>query len=481
MPDPLEFADARWLISHAPKSQALTLLIERQYLANPAGALRGARKEDRSCREMVLVPWPAQLVGRLLLHEGAEQLVERQRPRSFSGRLELYEPKAAQVPVLTTQAFGPAFGDWNRERLRLADSEPEVVLKTDIRRFYPSVRPRIVEESLRPILGTELSFGLRMLLEKIAIDSGVGGLPITAEMSGWLANQVLFRLDQLLEAIPGLATLRWSDDEFLVDGVPSLLEHAQSVRTEELRVLGLTSSEEKTVRSWLRGLSGRQLLLSSSVSQGDINAMIESHSEEHLWFKLAAELVDGQANKSRLNRLFGTLSKAPTGGFFPEWIVDRMVEEPALWEGSCIRASGFLAAHASSEQVATLIETSTDLDDGGLVCAEQVASLIRAAVISQVPVLSEKRGHLAARLLRLARTGSCIPVRIWARYGAYVLDPERVRGETIDSGEIEYLHSFEQRIGISFADPRRHRSWLEKQIDEGSWPTTAEWRMKKMR
>lgn len=481
MPDPIKLEDARWLLSQAPKGQALSQLVERQFIANPTGAPWGARKDDRSCREMVMVSWPAQLCARLLLHERADELVERQRPRSFAGRIALYKPGGTDIPVLTTKPFGPAFGAWKQEILRLARLDPEVVLKTDIRRFYPSLSPRVVGETLSPVLGSELSFDLRMLLERIQIDSGIGGLPITAESSGWLANQVLFRLDQRLEAIPGLTSNRWSDDEFLIDGVPSLLEHAQSIRTQELRALGLRSSEKKTVRSWLSGTSGRQLLLSSNVSQGDINSIVESECDSRLWLKLAAELADGQPNKSRLNRLFGRLSKTQVRGFLPLWIINRMLEDPVLWECSSIRASGFLAVHASAEQVAKMVLRSVDMNGEGMVCAEQVVALLQATVNSQSHLLSESRGLLADQLLRLARTGSCVPVRMWARYAAYALNPERVTHETIDSGEFEWLHPFEQRVAISFADPRRHRWWLEKQIDEGSWPTTAEWQMKKAR
>ena len=144
MPDPIEFADVHWLLSHAPKQQPLTQLIERQYLANPVGVPYGARKDDRSCREMVLMSWPAQLATRLLLHEGADALVDRQHPRSFAGRMRLTNPRGSSISVLTTEPFGPAFGAWRREISQLAQTEPSAVLKTDIKRFYPSVGPYII-------------------------------------------------------------------------------------------------------------------------------------------------------------------------------------------------------------------------------------------------------------------------------------------------------------------------------------------------
>ena len=478
LPDPIGFADARWLVSQAPKAPALSQLLERQFLAQSAGEVWGARKDDRSCREMVLVPWPAQVVGRLLLHEGAQQLVERQRPRCYAGRVALCEPRGTRVEVLTTRPFRPAFGEWNSERLRLASTDPPVALKTDIQRFYPSVRPSVVAEIPKPLIAMESSFGIRMLLEKIQNDSGVSGLPITAEISPWLANQVLYRLDELIEGSPGLVSTRWSDDEFLVDGVPSLVEYGQSIRTQELRRLGLTSSEEKTIRSWELEMTGRELLMSSYVSQGDITWHLIEESMENLWISMVDELREVRPDKSRLNRLFGVLRGKPSEDHWTPCAIEKLLEDPELWERSCSRASAFMATHASAEHVGLVVQTAIDLNKDGLVTAEQVMSLVRAVAQGKHIVPSHEKGHLAGQLLRLARSGSCVPVRMWARYAAFTLDPARIRAETIDSGEFEHIHSFEQRIGISFSDPQRHHWWLQEQIDRGSWPSTAKWKLK---
>ena len=481
MPDPLGFADVRWLVNRAPKGPPLTRLLEHQYLSNPSGVTWGMRKDDRSCREMTLVSWPAQLSIRLFLHEGAEGLVARQSSRSYSGRIELAEPRGSDVAVLTARPFGHLFGLWKHDIEHLARTDPPVVLKTDIKRFYPSVNPRVIEQTLLPILGPELSFGVRMVLERVQIDSGNAGLPVSAESSGWLANQLLHQVDLILEGIPGLASMRWSDDEFLVDGIPSLVNHAQSLRNQELRSLGICSSKEKTVRSWLSGQTGQQLLLSSNVSQGDITAASDGTSGNSPWFMLAKELTETPPNKSRLNRLFGILRQQPLHPGFGKTTIDWMIKDPPLWEGSCTRASGFLSRHASREQLVQMIFLACDLDSEGLITSDQVVSLLHATCDSKAQIPSEMRGHLTDQLLKLARRGSCIPVRIWARHVAYSLDPERVRGNTIDSGEFDGLHSYEQRVAIAYADPQRHRWWLQRQLDQGKWPTTAEWRLNSRR
>ena len=47
-------------------------------------------------------------------------------------------------------------------------------------------------------------------------------------------------------------------------------------------------------------------------------------------------------------------------------------------------------------------------------------------------------------------------MQTWARHAAFQLTPEFVRGQTIDVREFEDLHTFEQRVAISFALRRRH-------------------------
>ena len=193
---------------------------------------------------------------------------------------------------------------------------------------------------------------------------------------------------------------------------------------------------------------------------------------------LLHELRRMPPHRSRLNRMFGALAKHGTDvPHFSESIIDLMLDQPDLWEGRCPGAGHYLARFAKEKQRERMVHTAIDLAVDGVVASEQIVHLIKAAVSQRDRIASHRRGALARQLLQFARMSECIPVRGWTRRAAYELDPRHVQGQTIEAREFDDLHAFEQRWAIAYADPRRHHRWLEDQVENGAWPTTAEWRL----
>ena len=113
---------------------------------------------------------------------------------------------------------------FRHRRDQIIQRDPPVGMITDIQAFYPSVTPREVERALLEFAPVSTASAVRLILEKHAIDTGTGGLPIGPETSAWLANIVLAAADGVLRRFIGVEALRWSDDLILVDGVQSLVE-----------------------------------------------------------------------------------------------------------------------------------------------------------------------------------------------------------------------------------------------------------------
>jgi len=477
MPDPLAYGDVGWLLHHAPKLSDLLALIERQHIVNPAGVSWGARKHDRSARNMTLAnPW-AEIWMRLTLAPAGKAIVDRQTDLVLASRAELRASAPNRPAALTTRSHRRSHGIYRQLRQELIRRDPPVGLQTDIHKFYPSVAPSQQERALRNFMSTAVSASVRTMLEKSALGSGCTGLPIGPESSAWLANIILHDADRVLEAFPGIEALRWMDDLYLMDGVPSLVEQSFIRWEQAIGEFGLSTSQAKTKRSWKLGISGAALMRQSRISHGDIAAARSSQDYEQLAGRLLDELR-GRADAAWLNHLLGSLCRTKAAvPPFSGIIVELMLDDPTAWERSCPRAVPYLGRCATARQREKTISTAIDLHEEGFPASEQVAALCRAA--SDLPDRCSigGRGAAARLLLQLARQSACVPVRMWARTAAQRLDPHYIRRQTIDAGEFGDLHPFEQRASIMFADPRRHRSWLRQQHDSGRWPATAAYRM----
>ena len=261
---------------------------------------------------------------------------------------------------------GPAHRALRRRKRKLVCQDPAVGIKTDIKAFYPSVTPSVVEDVLRPIVGPSIAADVRLSLEKYAIDSGVPGLPIGPESSAWLANLVLADGDRALERHVNVEPLRWMDDLYQLDGTQGVVENSHSDWTRAIAKRGLTLSVTKTKRSWEHGISGGQLLAGDDESHGDITAAVYAGDAEEITGRLFDELRSDDPNASRLNHLFGTARNdrfadshlAPT-------IIDYMLSHPEKWECSCPRAVGYMKRFANSEQCDRMIEAAHTLHHRG--------------------------------------------------------------------------------------------------------------------
>ena len=418
----------------------------------------------------------AEIYMRLALAPAAAELVGQQSQLVLSSRA-VYQPfRAGRAPVLTTLPHQVAHGHLRRRKRDLIRLDPAVGIKTDVMRFYPSVEPGVVELDLCAFGGPSVASDVRLTLEKYAVDSGVPGLPIGPESSGWLANAVLADGDRVLERSVGVIPLRWMDDLYQLDGVPAIVEESHSRWSASLLERGLSISLPKTARSWEMGITGGQLLMLGGESHGDISVAVFVGDADLLAAQLFAELGMDRPDGSRLNHLFGSACNSRVGrSQLTHAIVDYMLVHPQSWEGSCPRAVLYLTRYASCDQRERMIATANDLDAEGMVASEQVIGLCRAATEGTIRISAARRGVAARLLLRLARGSQCVPLRVAARNAAHRLDPLHVTRQTIDTGEFDDLHAFEQRVAISFADPRWHHWWLEEQAS-GRWPITAEWR-----
>jgi hypothetical protein len=138
-------------------------------------------------------------------------------------------------------AFGRALRRARRAAQRLS-MESDAVIRTDIRRFYPSVTPSVSFRTLIALgVETDVARDSASMLDGWGSE-GYAGLPIGPPGSAVLANAVLAGVDAELQ---GFEYLRWVDDYLI--GLPAgsvgrVLERIDS----SLDRLGLQRSPEKT-------------------------------------------------------------------------------------------------------------------------------------------------------------------------------------------------------------------------------------------
>jgi hypothetical protein len=137
---------------------------------------------------------------------------------------------------------------------RLAARHP-VVIRTDVRSFYPSVTPSTMFASLQDLSVDRRTAGdVARMLEGWGSE-GYAGLPIGPPGSAVLANAVLAEVDEKLGAWP---TLRWVDDylvgvadEALVSRVLETLDQALEEHSLERSVAKTSIDEGRSRFVWL--------------------------------------------------------------------------------------------------------------------------------------------------------------------------------------------------------------------------------------
>ena len=476
MPDPLSNKDIRRLIHQAPKLGRLTSSLDSQYAENPFGVTWGSRKDNRSCRDMTLANPFAEIHVRRLIHPLAPKLFAAQTHYAITGRVEMVAPSNIRASALNTRSHLASHSEFRKAINEIRGSGAKYALKTDLHRFYPSVLPEQLALSLRKLIASSAGFHIAEAILKCEGDTGLSGLPVGPESSAWLANVVLNETDRVFDSFPQVQVVRLSDDHFMADGSPTIVEACFQSLCTKLDTISLSISEPKTLRTWRDGLTVSQLLNRATVSQVDLDIAVKEKDWREIDRKLLEELRRPEPRRARLNRLFKK-SIESVQQYNTSRIIDLMLEQPDLWECSCPRAGRYLATFADPEQLERMIYVAIDLATDGYVACEQVVHLTKAAASAMDRFPRHRRGVAARDLLKHARKNDWIPVRGWARCSAFEFDPEMVAGQTIDSGEFEDLHPFEQRWALGFADRQRHSSWLEREKRDGNWPTTAEWRL----
>jgi hypothetical protein len=156
-------------------------------------------------------------------------------------------PEVAANRVRSSVPFRLRSWRWERSafegRRGVLAARSEVVVKTDVRECYPSIKPEVAEAAFVG-LGARAVRPLRRMLERFA-DAGVMGLPIGPDASAVVANAVLASVDEAARR-SGAVHLRWVDDVWA-----SCRDERQAAEVldrirEALAVIGLSVNERKT-------------------------------------------------------------------------------------------------------------------------------------------------------------------------------------------------------------------------------------------
>jgi reverse transcriptase-like protein len=157
---------------------------------------------------------------------------------------EVMAHRVASTAPLTLRPWREERGQFERRRRALIEGD-DIVVTTDIRECYPSMRPDVVERAFAR-LGAERDDvrPLRRILEDLA-DRGVTGLPIGPVASAVVANAVLAAVDRGIRSASA-PHLRWVDDVWATCRDE---RHASEVLhriREALDAIGLSVNEPKT-------------------------------------------------------------------------------------------------------------------------------------------------------------------------------------------------------------------------------------------
>lgn len=473
MPDPHGDGDIRYLLTRTPKADELERLVEQQSSVNPAGAAWGSRKGDRACREMTEGnPW-VQIVMRKALRSTCRWLAKNQSPYSNANRVEFRQAGGSVAEVAFTASYKSAFLEHRRQLAEMAPGD-DVAIFTDARRLYSSISPMLIyNRMLQCGASAADARTVSICLERMQADTGIPGLPIGDETSGWLAELAMDVVHRALEAVPQLEFRIWSDDVYLGNGSPVIAEQGLAAYQTALQKLGTFVAPEKTVKSWELGVTPLELVRRHWPSSGDI-LFGELEGDPRLQaLRLLNLLRFGHPSLHLVKSLLTlTAEKRGVPVNLAQEIVDALLRDPEAWEQCCPQGFAFLRHRATPDQRANAVRVALEMGFEGVAGCEQRVALFRLIEgPASLPLL--QRGAIARDLLAYARRADAVPERQWARAAAYRIDPLRVATATIDSGEFGSLHPFEQKTAIAFADPRRHHWWLEQQ-QKGRWPTAAQ-------
>ena len=478
MHDTVGDGDIRYLVNRTPKTDELKRLDEQQAFVNPAGVAWGSRKADRSCRDMTEGnPW-VQIVMRKALRSTCCWLAENQSPYSNANRVEFRKPQGTWAQVAYTAPYKSAFPHHRSQLMKMARGHRTGIL-ADARRLYPSIQPALIYHRMRQLgVSTNDARIVRVCLERMCADTGIPGLPISDQTSGWLSELAMHKVHQRLEAVPGLEFTIWSDDLYVGDGASVIADMGLAAYQTALKEIGTFVASEKTQRSWVLNITPLEMVRDHWSSHGDLLFFeLGGNSVQHAG-KLLDVLRESASNIQLLKSLLTlTADKPDVPPQLAQQIVCELLANPLVWEQCCPQAGAFLRFHATPSERAQALNVARDLRSEGMVGSEQRVALFR--LIGEPPSLPLADCGPAARdLLAHSRQADAVPERQWARVAAYLIDPFTIRRTTIDSGEFHDLHPFEQRTAIAFAEPRQHCWWLERQRNSGRWPTAAEARMK---
>ncbi|HLW72240.1 MAG TPA: RNA-directed DNA polymerase [Candidatus Binataceae bacterium] len=128
----------------------------------------------------------------------------------------------------------------------LDDDTRPFMCRTDVTKFYPSIRFDLLEDLLlRCRCNHKIVRRLLRTLEFWRDQTGLRGLPIGPEASAVLGNLFLAPVDQSIIA-SGADHKRYGDDILIFTKTRALREAVVTLLDKELPMLGLTRSEEKT-------------------------------------------------------------------------------------------------------------------------------------------------------------------------------------------------------------------------------------------
>lgn len=484
MPDPLGYRDLQWLAALPPSYGELVLPdLEHAYFANPVGSRWGMRKKDRSLRWMTTVNPAAEIWLRLRLHPYSEAIHAAQTKYAIANSYDLKHDEGANTSVLQRRSFPRTHAQLRKRLAQLRQGGHQHGFKTDVASFYPSVRPEIAGAAVSGHTSTEAGVEVYLMLERFRSETGLDGLPIGAEFSSLLSNLALEHADHVMDAIPHIEMVRWTDDIVVLDAIPQIVDGAYFSLSDALASSGLELAASKTfsttdpgsdwtVSDLIDGFAGSQGDLQSLKRTGQPDPDVVRFADENL----GSEIDASRRDTSRMNRLFGYLAWAP-----PDMQPLRarhasvLIHAPDIWETNVSRAVQYISNVATEEQWFDLIDLAQSLVADQPASDEQVSQICR--IVAMRASQFDAPAVAAELMLAIHRRAESAIVRGWSLRAAALLAPERIRRLLFDAHGFDHLSPLEQRWAIGLAVLPDHQAFLEEQARSGKWRLTARWRL----
>ena len=383
---------------------------------------------------------------RTVLHRFGSELQDGQFQRTYPGRLRFSRHGKDKTKAFHSQSMGKAHADYRADLGALVEGEPKAAISSDIAAFYPSISPSLAARAFRSATDLKCSTAVRLAYEKFQVNTGLKGLPIGPESSGWTSNRVLLEGDLLLETQCESKHVRWGDDYFITGPDPEIvLEDFSSLR-EQLAIDELSMSDSKTRKSWEMGLAASELAELVVREQPYIDYMLDSGQIDYVEEMLIGELERQHPDKSLVNRLLGALAKRHSADLKrSRTIVTLLLDNPSRWLFSCARVCSYLKNVSTSEERHQMIGLAAALATDNAPREETVIQLIRAGIAQPREFSEDTRRSLCRILTVLSNSDLSIPLRGWARQGAFTMDADSISSRFIDTPKFADLHPFEQR------------------------------------